>query len=166
MSLTPLKSVTIPAEYISCTGRVKNFKPRTQGKALGNSLIKFGKSRGYISSSGTCAMCEAECSELHWHHDSYDRPEVVIPLCGACHRKRHTELGWGNAPKGWRKDAVSRQGAFVRARRISGQCIRCGSGVTTGKARCEPCGERAYEMARAYRAKKRKTPNPKPKKAA
>lgn len=48
----------------------------------------------------SCSRC-SKTGRIHLHHEDYTKPESVIPLCPSCHRKRHTELGWGNSGRPW-----------------------------------------------------------------
>lgn len=40
----------------------------------------------------TCAACGRVAR--YYHHPDYDEPELVLPLCGQCHRRVHGKNDW------------------------------------------------------------------------
>jgi hypothetical protein len=42
---------------------------------------------------GTCAMCGSNKRKTERHHPDYERPLLVIELCGHCHRQLHSFSG-------------------------------------------------------------------------
>ena len=61
------------------------YAKRTRARqAIGNAVR-----RGKISriSTQNCAECPAQAKQ--YHHDDYDKPLQVIPLCNRCHGLKH-----------------------------------------------------------------------------
>lgn len=36
-----------------------------------------------------CVSCESDDKRLHMHHEDYNKPREIIPLCNSCHTLRH-----------------------------------------------------------------------------
>ena len=65
-------------------------------------MVTDARKKGVI---GNLTCCECGADKAHAHHEDYTKPNEITPLCASCHRKRHSELGWGvrkPSGKAWR----------------------------------------------------------------
>lgn len=71
----------------------------TDPRKIAQQAVQRARKSGVLPTKAECAKCSksAEGRYLHYHHESYDEPRRVTPLCHKCHRTRHSELGWGNS---------------------------------------------------------------------
>ena len=51
-------------------------------------IIRNAIAKGQISAPAACAICDS-IEQLEYHHEDYDKPLEVIPLCHKCHMRLH-----------------------------------------------------------------------------
>jgi len=52
------------------------------------SLMNRALRSGELVRASTCAWC-GDGGRIHGHHPDYNRPLMVVWLCGPCHRQHH-----------------------------------------------------------------------------
>lgn len=52
--------------------------------------VRVEVERGNIKRIGDCICADCGKQAHNYHHEDYSKPLDVIPLCGSCHRLRHT----------------------------------------------------------------------------
>ncbi len=62
-----------------------------------------------------CQDCKKRNAQ-HYHHEDYDKPLEVIPLCVSCHHVRHGKKSHADEPKKERKlRSVARMERMIKA---------------------------------------------------
>lgn len=73
--------------------RTRRYRGTNKEKYAAHSKVNWAVRRGELQpiSKCTCSRCGAQAR--HYHHDSYDRPLDVTPVCSTCHKLIHMEQG-------------------------------------------------------------------------
>lgn len=54
-------------------------------------MVKAAVEKGTLKKPTDCAWCGATDRKIQGHHPDYDRPLMVVWVCGPCHRAHHRE---------------------------------------------------------------------------
>ena len=58
-------------------------------KFRARNLVAKAIQKGTLISVKQCLCVDCQSQANHYHHEDYAKPLEVIPLCAACHSKRH-----------------------------------------------------------------------------
>jgi hypothetical protein len=70
---------------------VKESKARKRKRIHAETVIAIRVKNGTMPHAWelTCADCGGQARD--YHHEDYDKPMKVVPLCRSCHKKRHRQ---------------------------------------------------------------------------
>ena len=68
---------------------IKKNRDKNRVKNQARMKVKYAIRKGDIPKATTCMCADCEKPAREYHHPDYDKPLWVVPLCKACHVRRH-----------------------------------------------------------------------------
>ena len=80
-----------PTARAKANARSKAYAKRNRSKRNAHGMVYWATERGHIPKAAelNCEKCDEKATD--YHHDDYERPMDVRPLCARCHALLHVE---------------------------------------------------------------------------
>lgn len=72
--------------------RIRKYRAANREKYVAHGKVNNAVKRGELQPASCCVCIRCGKQAEHYHHDSYDRPLDVTPVCSACHKMIHLEM--------------------------------------------------------------------------
>lgn len=71
--------------------RTRRYRMKNRAKFIAHCKVNAAVKRGELQPVTQCICVLCGNQAKHYHHESYDRPLDVTPVCSACHKLIHME---------------------------------------------------------------------------